>query len=66
MDDIHSIEKAVEALPPSELAEFRRWFAEFDAAAWDAQIEQDAAGGKLDQLAAEALMDYRSGSAREL
>lgn len=66
MGNVRSIEKAVEALPPAELAEFRRWFAEFDAAAWDRQIEQDAAGGKLDRLAAEALADYRSGSAREL
>ena len=66
MGNVKSIEKAVEALPPSELAEFRRWFAEFDAAAWDAQIEQDAAAGKLDQLAADALADFRSGSAREL
>ena len=66
MGNVKSIEKAVEALPPSELAEFRHWFAEFDAAAWDSQIEQDAAAGKLDQLAAEALTDFRSGSAREL
>ena len=66
MGSIKSIEKAVEALPPGELAEFRRWFAEFDAAAWDRQIEQDAVDGKLDQLAAEALADYRSGPAREL
>jgi hypothetical protein len=55
MGNIHSIEKAVEALPPSQLAEFRRWFAEFDAATWDVQIEQDAETGKLDDLAAEAL-----------
>jgi hypothetical protein len=66
MGNVRSIEKAVEALPPAELAEFRRWFAEFDAAAWDKQIEQDATGGKLDRLAAEALADYKAGSAREL
>jgi hypothetical protein len=66
MSDIHSIEKAVEALPPSELAEFRRWFAEFDAARWDAQIEEDANSGKLDALAAEALAEYRAGSVRPL
>lgn len=66
MGNVKSIENAVEALPPSELAEFRRWFAEFDAAAWDKQIEQDAAAGKLDQLAAEALADYSAGAAREL
>jgi len=64
--NVKSIENAVESLPPSELAEFRRWFAEFDAAAWDKQIEQDAAAGKLDGLAAEALADYGAGSAREL
>ena len=66
MGNVKSIEKAVESLPPSSQLEFRRWFAEFDAAAWDKQIEQDAASGKLDGLAAEALADYRAGSAREL
>ena len=66
MGNVKSIEKAVESLPPSELAEFRHWFAEFDAAAWDKQIEQDASSGKLDAFAAEALTDHRSGAAREL
>lgn len=66
MGNVKSIEEAVESLPPSELAEFRDWFAEFDAAAWDKQIEQDASSGRLDSLAAEALADYRSGAAREL
>ena len=66
MGNVKSIEKAVESLPPSELAEFRRWFAEFDANAWDEQIERDAAAGKLDALAAEALADHRAGSVREL
>lgn len=66
MGNVKSIESAVASLPPAELAEFRRWFAEFDGNAWDRQIEQDAASGKLDQLAAEALADYRAGSARQL
>jgi len=66
MGNVKSIEKAVESLPPVELAEFRRWFAEFDDTAWDKQIEQDAASGKLDGLATEALADFRAGSAREL
>lgn len=65
MGDVKAIEKAIEALPPTELAEFRRWFAEYDGAAWDKQIEDDAASGKLDSFAAEALTDYRSGSHRE-
>jgi hypothetical protein len=66
MENVQSIEKAVEALLPAELAEFRRWFGEFDSAAWDRQIKQDAAAGKLDALAAEALADFQSDSAREL
>jgi hypothetical protein len=66
MENIKSIEKAVESLPPSDLAEFRRWFAEYDAAAWDKQIEQDATSGKFDALAAEALADFRSGTSREV
>lgn len=60
------IERAIEQLSPEELANFRRWFVEFDAAAWDAQIEADAAAGKLDALAEEALAEYRAGKAREI
>ena len=48
------LRQAIQGLPPVDLAKFRRWFAEFDAKAWDAQIEADAAAGKLDALAAEA------------
>jgi len=66
MENVKSIERAVESLPTLELAEFRQWFAEFDGNAWDRQIEQDAASGKLDLLAAEALADYGAGSARQL
>ena len=66
MGNVKSIESAVESLTPMDLDEFRRWFAEFDANAWDRQIERDADSGKLDQLAAEALADYRAGAARQL
>lgn len=66
MSTIEAIETAVSQLPPQDLAEFRRWFAEFDAAAWDKQIEDDATAGKLDALAAEAVAEYDTGKAREL
>ena len=66
MGNVKPIEKAVESLPPSELAEFQHWFAEFDAAAWDGQIDQNARSGKLEALAAEALAEQRSGSPQEL
>jgi hypothetical protein len=63
---IEAIETAISKLPPSELAEFRNWFTEFDAANWDRQIEADATSGKLDTLASEALAEYHSGKARTL
>lgn len=61
-----SVEQVVEQLSRAELAKFRRWFAQFDADAWDAQIEADAVPGKLDVLAEEALAEYHSGEAREI
>ena len=66
MTTIQAIEQAVQQLPAQDLAEFRRWFTKFDEAAWDAQIDADAASGKLDALAAEAVAEYRNGKAREL
>jgi hypothetical protein len=65
MRDVKAIEEAVAALPPAELAEFRRWFALYDGAEWDKQIEADAADGKLDGLAAQTLADYHGGAHRE-
>ena len=61
MGNVQSIEKAIEALPAAEWAEVRRWFAEFDALAWDTRIETDVAPGKLEHLAAETLADHRAG-----
>jgi len=66
MPDVKALEEAVQALPPSALTEFRNWFVEFDAAAWDRQIEADAAAGRLDALLAEAEEDYRTHSPRTL
>ena len=51
------IENAVKQLSAEELVKFRQWYAQFDSDLWDAQIEADAAAGKLDVLAAEALAD---------
>jgi hypothetical protein len=61
MGSVKEIEDAVTRLPEAELALFRAWFAEFDADAWDCQIEKDAAAGRLDALADEAIEDLRPG-----
>jgi len=63
---IEDLEKAVAKLPPAELARFRAWFDEFDAAHFGQKIERDAKAGKLNRLAEQAIEDLRKGRAREL
>lgn len=50
MRKVEKIEEQIRKLSDPELAEFRQWFAEFDAQAWDQQIEADVRSGKLDAL----------------
>ena len=66
MTTVKSIEQAVAHLGPADLAEFRRWFAEFDGTVWDAQIEADARTGKLDAWSHEALSEHRAGKTSEV
>ncbi|MCK6485934.1 MAG: hypothetical protein HUU22_17920 [Phycisphaerae bacterium] len=61
MCTIKEINDAVSRLSPGDLSEFRAWFDQFDALVWDAQFERDAASGRLDALANEALDDLREG-----
>ena len=51
-------------ISPSELAAFRKWFHDFDAEAWDLQIEEDVQAGKLDALAEAALKALECGGCR--
>lgn len=66
MSKVKALEKQVEQLSPAELAEFRRWYAEFDAQVWDRQFEADVKAGKLDTLAEKALRDHAAGKSTEL
>ena len=66
MGKIEVIKNEVSQLSSSELSAFREWFFEFDAEAWDKQIERDSQSGKLDSLAANALKDFQSGKSTEL
>ena len=66
MTKIEKLEHEVRDLTPKELAEFREWFAAFDAAAWDRQFETDVKSGKLDTLADAALVDHRAGRSKKL
>jgi hypothetical protein len=61
MSSLKEIEDAVVKLSEAELAAFRDWFAEFDANAWDRQIEEDILAGRLDALADKAIEDLLAG-----
>jgi hypothetical protein len=66
MTRIEKIEQEIASLSADELSEFRRWFAAFDAKAWDEQFERDVHAGALDALADDAIADHRAGRSRPL
>lgn len=61
MTTVAEISVAVKRLPRRDLARFRKWFAEYDAAQWDREFEADVADGRLDKIAREVLRDHRAG-----
>jgi hypothetical protein len=66
MGKIERLEQEIRALSDEEFAELRRRIIEYDAEAWDRQIEADAKAGKLDRLGEEALRDYAGGRTKEI
>jgi hypothetical protein len=66
MSEVEQIESRIKDLLPEELAELRAWFAEFDAQAWDRQIEADSAAGKLDRFIEHSLAEHSAGGSRPL
>ena len=66
MTTLEEIQLAIAQLSPEELAQFRKWFLEWEAEAWDKELEADEQAGKLDFLAQEALQDYRAGHVHKL
>ncbi len=66
MHTVQEIELAVSLLSQEQLANFRDWFDEFVARAWDEQFERDAMSGKFDKLASQAISDFRAGKCEEL
>ncbi len=66
MRKLEEIEEEIRSLSGPELAEFRKWYAEFDAQAWDEQFEADVKAGKLDELGEAARRARREGKSTEL
>ena len=66
MSTLNEIEQAVSQLSPEDLAAFRAWFAESDAELWDRQFEEVISTGRLDDVAAKALMHLHKGRCTDL
>ena len=66
MRKIEEIEDQIRNLSGTELVEFRKWYTEFDAHAWDQQFEADVKAGKLDALGEAARRARREGKSKEL
>ena len=66
MRKVQELEQQIQKLSREEFAELREWFLEQDWKAWDAQLEDDAKSGKLDELISEGQAEYESGRARKL
>ena len=63
---VEELEEEIRQLSPDQLRQFRAWYEKFDSDAWDDQIEKDAEGGKLDELASQALQDHKAKKTRKL
>lgn len=62
---LSEIKNAVRELSPEELAELAAFISTQDNAAWNKQIEEDAASGKLDFLFDEAERERTAGQLRD-
>jgi hypothetical protein len=63
---VEQIERAIQSLSAGELAEFRAWFAAYDAEVWDREFDEDVQKGGLDRLADEALDAHDRGECTPL
>lgn len=66
MTKVQAIEEQIKSLSAGEFTELREWLLERDWAEWDAQIERDAAAGKLDKLFSKAKADHAAGKSTKL
>ena len=65
MSTVLEIENAIDHLKPAERAQVAAWFARKEAQDWDAQLDTDAAAGKLDFLFREAADERKSGHLKD-
>ena len=65
MKTVDDVRRAVENLSQDELANFRSWFAEYDAAFFVPTSKHKPTNGKLDKLAENAIKELSAGRMRK-
>lgn len=63
---VQELQTAVTQLPSHDLAQFVAWIEEYQAQAWDRQIEQDIHAGCLNALADQADREFDAGRCQSL
>jgi hypothetical protein len=63
---IHEIERAIDALPPEQVAELYGWLEEHHLQPIDARVGDDLAAGRLDSAIGRALEDEEAGRVQPL
>ncbi len=63
---LKEIQRVVLTLSDDDFRELCKWMAELDHQKWDKQIEEDSESGLLDDLANQAISDYKKGLSKRL
>jgi len=66
MSTVFEIEKALQKIPVEEARKIADWLQRYLDNKWVAQMDEDIATGRLDQLADKAMQDYHAGRTKPL
>ncbi len=66
MANLLEIEEAIKQLPEQDARHLAAWLQDYLDEAWEQQIEEDLAAGKLDSLIAQAETDIEENRVRDL
>jgi hypothetical protein len=63
---VEELESAITKLPREEFSRLAAWFADYQAASWEREIEADLRAGRLDHVIQRARDDIASGKSKPL
>ena len=66
MANITEVKETIKKLPDEDFNAFADWFEKLEEKRWDKELGKDIAEGKLDDLANEAINEYKTGKCTKL